>query len=152
MILYEVLRLYPPVVAMNRRTHRPTELGGVTYPAGVMLVTPVMFIHRDPALWGDDAGEFNPGRFADGVSKACKDPGAFVPFSWGPRICIGQNFALLEAKVAICFMLQRFAFELSPAYVHAPYTVLTLHPQHGVLVRLRRLRTVTSSPSSNAHA
>jgi cytochrome P450 len=152
MILYEVLRLYPPVVAMNRRTHRPTELGGVTYPPGVMLVTPVMFIHRDPAVWGDDAGEFNPGRFADGVSKACKDPGAFVPFSWGPRICIGQNFALLEAKVAICFMLQRFAFELSPAYVHAPYTVLTLHPQHGVPIRLHRLRTVTSSPSSNAHA
>jgi cytochrome P450 len=152
MILYEVLRLYPPVVAMNRRTHRPTELGGVTYPPGVMLVTPVMFIHRDPALWGDDAGEFNPGRFADGVSKACKDPGAFAPFSWGPRICIGQNFALLEAKVAICFMLQRFAFDLSPAYVHAPYTVLTLHPQHGVPIRLHRLRTVTSSPSSNAHA
>ncbi|GJM93840.1 hypothetical protein PR202_ga10431 [Eleusine coracana subsp. coracana] len=124
---------------MNRRTHRHTKLGGVTYPPGVMFVTPVMFIHRDPAVWGDDAGEFNPGRFADGVSKACKDPSAFVPFSWGSRVCIGQNFALLEAKAAICMILQRFAFELSPAYVHAPYTVLTLHPQHGVPVRLRRL-------------
>ncbi|TVU35862.1 hypothetical protein EJB05_17769, partial [Eragrostis curvula] len=139
MVLYEVLRFYPPVVNMNRRTHRHTELGGVTYPPGVMLVMPVMFIYRDPALWGDDAGEFNPGRFAEGVSKACKDPGAFVPFSWGPRICIGQNFALVEAKMAVCMMLQRFAFELSPAYVHAPYTVLTLHPQHGVPVRLRWL-------------
>lgn len=139
MVLYEVLRLYPPVAAINRRTRQPTKLGGVTYPAGVMLTTPVMFIHRDPALWGSDADEFNPGRFADGVSKACRDPGAFAPFSWGPRVCIGQNFALLEAKLAVSMILQRFAFEVSPAYVHAPYTVLTLHPQHGAPVRLRRL-------------
>jgi cytochrome P450 len=139
MVLYEVLRLYPPALFINRRTHKQTELGGVTYPPDVMVVVPIMFIHRDPALWGHDAGEFNPRRFAEGVSKACSDPGAFIPFSWGPRICIGQNFALLEAKLAICMILQRFAFELSPAYVHAPYNVLTLHPQHGVLVRLRRL-------------
>uniref|UniRef100_A0A0D9V352 Cytochrome P450 n=1 Tax=Leersia perrieri TaxID=77586 RepID=A0A0D9V352_9ORYZ len=138
MVLYEVLRLYPPVVLMNRRTYKAIELGGVTYPPGVMLALPVLFIHRDTAVWGHDAGEFNPGRFAEGVAKACNDPGAFFPFSWGPRICIGQNFALLEAKVAISMILQRFAFELSPAYAHAPYTVLTLHPQHGVPVRLRR--------------
>ncbi|KAF0919791.1 hypothetical protein E2562_031654 [Oryza meyeriana var. granulata] len=139
MVLNEVLRMYPPVVQMNRRTYKEIELGGVTYPPGVMLALPVLFIHRDAAVWGHDAGEFNPGRFAKGVAKACKDPGAFFPFSRGPRICIGQNFALLEAKVALSMILQRFAFELSPAYVHAPYTVLTLHPQHGVPVRLRRL-------------
>jgi cytochrome P450 len=141
MVLHEVLRLYPPVVMMNRRTYKEIELGGVRYPAGVMLSLPVLFIHRDAAAWGHDAGEFDPGRFAEGVARACKDPGAgaFFPFSWGPRICIGQNFALLEAKVALGMILQRFAFELSPAYAHAPYTVLTLHPQHGVPVRLRRL-------------
>lgn len=139
MVLNEVLRLYPPVVLLNRRTYKKIELGGVTYPPGVMLALPIMIIHRDPGVWGDDADEFNPGRFAEGVSKACRDPGAFFPFSWGPRTCIGQNFALLEAKVAVSMILQRFAFELSPAYVHAPYTVLTLHPQHGVPVRLHRL-------------
>ena len=140
MVLYEVLRLYPPALFINRRTHKQTELGGVTYPADVMLVVPIMFIHRDPALWGHDAGEFNPGRFAEGVSKACSDPGAFIPFSWGPRISIGQNSALLEAKLAISMVLQRFAFELSPEYAHAPVSILSLHPQHSVMVRLRRLR------------
>ncbi|RLN24398.1 cytochrome P450 72A11-like isoform X2 [Panicum miliaceum] len=112
MVLYEVLRLYPPALFVNRRTHKQTELGGVMYPPDVTFVVPIMFIHRDPALWGHDAGEFNPGRFAEGVSKACSDPGAFIPFSWGPRICIGQNFALLEAELAISMVLQRFEFEL----------------------------------------
>ncbi|CAL4955901.1 unnamed protein product [Urochloa decumbens] len=139
MVLYEVLRLYPPALFVNRRTHKKTEFGGVIYPADCMFVIPIMFIHRDPELWGQDAGEFNPGRFAEGVSKACSDPGAFIPFSWGPRICIGQNFALLEVKLAISMILQRFAFELSPEYVHAPCSILTIHPQHSVLVRMRRL-------------
>ncbi|CAM0881784.1 unnamed protein product [Alopecurus aequalis] len=139
MVFNEVLRLYPPVVLINRRTYKKIELGGVTYPPDVMLALNIMSIHHDPGIWGDDADEFNPGRFADGVTKACSDPGAFFPFSWGPRNCIGQNFALLEAKVAISMILQRFAFELSPSYVHAPCTVLTLHPQHGVPVRLHRL-------------
>jgi len=139
MVCNEVLRLYPPVLNINRRTYKKIELGGITYPPNVMLLLQIMFIHRDPAIWGDDSGEFNPGRFADGVSKASTDPGAFFAFSSGPRNCIGQNFALLEAKVAISMILQHFAFELSPTYVHAPYTVLTLHPQHGVPVRLHRL-------------
>ena len=129
MVLYEVLRLYPPALFINRRTHKQTELGGVTYPADVMLVVPIMFIHRDPA---PGAREARP--------KACSDPGVFIPFSWGPRICISQNFALLEAKLAISMVLQRFAFELSPEYAHAPVSILSLHPQHSVLVRLRRLR------------
>jgi len=104
-----------------------------------MVVVPIMFIHRDPALWRHDAAEFNPRRFAEGVSKACSDPGAFIPFSWGPRICIGQNFALLEAKMALCTILQHFSFELSPSYTHAPYTVITLHPQHGAQIKLTKL-------------
>ncbi|KAM0878355.1 hypothetical protein ACQ4PT_034928 [Festuca glaucescens] len=132
MVFNEVLRLY-------RRTYKEIELGGVTYPPGVMLALNIMSIHRDPAIWGDDSDEFNPGRFAEGVTKACSDPGAFFPFSWGPRNCIGQNFALLEAKVAISMILQRFTFDLSPSYMHAPCTVLTLHPQHDVPIRLRRL-------------
>jgi cytochrome P450 len=66
-------------------------------------------------------------------------PGRLHPLQLGPRICIGQNFALLEAKLAISMVLQCFAFELSPEYAHAPVSILSLHPQHSVLVRLRRL-------------
>ncbi|XP_051225064.1 cytochrome P450 CYP72A616 [Lolium perenne] len=139
MILYEVLRLYPPITILTRRTYKAMELGGIKYPAGVNLMLPILFIHHDPNLWGKDASEFNPERFADGISNAAKHPGSFFPFGGGPRICIGQNFALLEAKMALSTILQNFSLELSPSYTHAPYTVITLHPQHGAQIRMKKI-------------
>ncbi|KAK1693201.1 hypothetical protein QYE76_009898 [Lolium multiflorum] len=138
MILNEVLRLYPPAVTMNRKTSKETQIGGITYPADIVLEMPIILLHHSPDLWGDDVLEFKPERFAEGISKATKDgrPG-FFPFGWGPRICIGQNFTLLEAKMALSMILQRFEWRLSPSYAHAPCTVLTLQPQHGAQIMLK---------------
>jgi len=136
MILNEALRLYPPAVLLRRQTYKPMKLGSLSIPAGIGLLLPILAIHHDPSLWGNDAKEFNPSRFSEGIAKAAKHPLAFMPFGNGPRICVGQNFALLEAKVVLAMVLQQFSFVTSPSYAHAPIVVLTMQPQHGAQVIL----------------
>ncbi|KAK4368425.1 hypothetical protein RND71_012217 [Anisodus tanguticus] len=141
MILNEVLSLYLPVIALYKRTYKECRIGDLYIPAGVDLTLPIVLINRDTELWGDDAEEFKTERFAEGISHACKVPTqmAFMPFEWGPRTCIGQNFSMIETKVALSMILKQFYFKLSPAYAHAPYTVLTLQPQHGAQIMFHPL-------------
>ncbi|MCO5604058.1 hypothetical protein L7F22_058215 [Adiantum nelumboides] len=139
MILQESLRLYPPAVAVFRKTIKDEMLGSISIPKGTGLAIPILPLHVDPELWGADALEFNPLRFANGVLKACKQPSAFLPFGGGPRICVGQNFAMMEAKIVLSMILQKFRFRVSPGYRHAPIARLTLQPEHGMQILLEPL-------------
>ncbi|KAG9451182.1 hypothetical protein H6P81_011147 [Aristolochia fimbriata] len=139
MVLLEVLRLYCPVIAMFRKASKDMKLGKLMIPKDTTISMPVAMIHRDKEYWGEDANEFNPLRFTDGAARAAKHPNALIPFSVGPRTCIGQNFAMLEAKLVIAMILQRFSFSLSPKYKHAPANKLTLQPEYGLPILLRPL-------------
>lgn len=137
MILHEVLRLFPALPYIFRYTKSETKVGRLSIPKEVELCLLVMNAHYDTQYWGDDALEFNPQRFSQGLSKASKDHVAFYPFGWGPRICIGQNFAFLEAKIALATILQHFSFQLSPSYTHAPALLVTVRPQYGAPIILQ---------------
>ncbi|CAM0875609.1 unnamed protein product [Alopecurus aequalis] len=139
MVLYEVLRLYSPAVAFFRKTYKKIEIGGITYPAGVLIELPLLLMNHDANIWGNDVHEFRPERFTNGISKASKNPGAFLPFGWGPRICIAQHFALIEAKIALCMIIQHFEFELGPSYTHAVDNRKLMRPLHGAQIKLRAI-------------
>ncbi|KAG0456371.1 hypothetical protein HPP92_024159 [Vanilla planifolia] len=138
MILWETLRLYPPVVSLARQACRDVRLGEICVPKGTQIYIPTLAIHHDKGIWGKDASEFNPMRF----SEANRRPmAAFIPFGLGTRICVGQNLVMVEAKLAVAVILQRYAFRVSDSYVHAPIQLLTLQPQHGASIEFRRLET-----------
>ncbi|CAN4122018.1 unnamed protein product [Withania somnifera] len=140
MVLNETLRLYPPVIYLVRRATRETRMGGLAIPAGLEFFIPPLAIHSNCELWGVDAHLFKPERFAEGVSKATRDQlMAFIPFGFGPRKCVGMNFATMEAKIALAMILQRYKFSLSPNYTHTPTVVLNLQPKQGVQVMLNPL-------------
>ncbi|MED6155496.1 hypothetical protein PIB30_005696 [Stylosanthes scabra] len=139
MILNEVLRLYPPGLFFSRTVDKDIKMENLSLPAGVKVTLPILYIHHDRELWGDDAKEFKPERFSEGIAKATKGRLSYFPFGWGPRICIGQNFSLMEAKIFLTLLLQSFTFELSPAYTHAPLNFFTLIPMHGAQIVLRKL-------------
>ncbi|KDP32358.1 hypothetical protein JCGZ_13283 [Jatropha curcas] len=149
MILNESLRLYPPTIATIRRSKTDVELGGYKIPRGTELLIPILAVHHDQSIWGNDANEFNPGRFCDGVAKAAKHSIAFIPFGLGVRTCIGQNLAILQAKLTLAIILQRFSFTLAPSYQHAPTVLMLLYPQYGAPIIFKSLANQNPNDPSN---
>ncbi|GAB4832308.1 hypothetical protein Ancab_006319 [Ancistrocladus abbreviatus] len=135
MVINESLRLYPPATVLPRMAFEDIKLGNLLIPKGLSIWIPVLAIHHSEELWSKDANEFNPLRFA---SKSFI-PGRFIPFGGGPRNCVGQTFAMIEAKIILAMLVSRFRFSLSSSYRHAPVIVLTIKPKYGVQVCLKPL-------------
>lgn len=137
MVINESLRLYPPASVLPRMAFEDFKLGDLHIPKGLSIWVPVLAIHHSEEIWGKDVNEFNPERFA---SKSFAGPARnFLPFAAGPRNCVGQSFALMEAKIILAMLISKFSFDISESYRHAPVIVLTIKPKYGVHIRLTPL-------------
>lgn len=131
------MRLYPPVGAlMSRRVIKPLHLGAWTVPAGALLRITPWVIQRD-ARWFPEPKVFRPERF---VAAAEPPPrGAWMPFGTGPRVCIGQHFAMLEMTLVAALLLQRYELLTVPGEAPPePEFNVTLRPSKPLQLRLRR--------------
>ena len=136
-VLMETLRLWPTAPAFAVKPSEDTLLGGryPLTPKDTLLVLQPM-LHRDPAVWGDDAERFDPDRFAPENAEKLP-PNAWKPFGNGARACIGRPFAMQEAQLVMAMLLQRFDIVLAdPGYQLEVAETLTIKP-HGLDIRAK---------------
>jgi cytochrome P450 len=140
-VFKEALRLYPPVYVAGRDSNEATVLAGYEIPPLTQVAYSAWSIHRSPHVWPDPL-RFDPDRFLP-ENEAKRHRYAWVPFGAGPRVCIGNHFAIMEAQLALAVLLRRARFELDGE--EEPEPSATLRPRHGVRVRVRLRNAATMS-------
>src|SRR5579863_994910 len=136
-ILTESLRLYPPAWGIARLAEEEHEIAGYPVFPGYGMATAQWVVHRDPR-WFDAPLEFRPERWEKGLAKQLPRF-AYFPFGGGPRQCIGNTFALMEASVVLATIGQKFRFQLVPGQKVEPFASITMRPKSGIRVRLEGL-------------
>jgi len=136
MVLEEAMRLYPPVWILMRRAVQDDEIGGYSIPAKSSILWSSYLSHRLPDFW-EKPEQFYPEHFSE--EQSAKRPRhAYMPFSSGPRICIGNTFAMTEMPLILATIAQQYRLSLVPGHSVEPEPHLTLRPKNGVLASLER--------------
>lgn len=130
-VVQEALRLYPPVWLLSRRAVGDDELGEFDVPAGTLVCVSPYILHRDERFWKEPE-RFDPDRFTEERSADRPDY-AYIPFSGGPRHCVGRHLAMLEAQLVLATIRQRVRVTLVQGHPIEPEALVTLRPRYGVL-------------------
>jgi cytochrome P450 len=133
-ILTESMRLYPPAWGMARLVKEEVEVAGYKLVEGNGVACAQWVVHRDPR-WFEDAERFLPERWDGDLGKRLPRF-AYFPFGGGPRQCIGNSFALMEATLVLATIAQRFRFKLVEGHPVKPLASITLRPAHGIRATL----------------
>ncbi|HKO89566.1 MAG TPA: cytochrome P450, partial [Polyangiaceae bacterium] len=134
-VFKEALRLYPPAYVVGRCSLTETRIGRHVLPRGQVALINVYGIHRRPELY-PEPDLFRPERFLDGAEKRLPK-GAYIPFGGGPRICVGNHFALMEGQLVLARRAQRFRLAGSvEGLLPAGEPLITLRPKQSVRMRV----------------
>ncbi|MBA2679286.1 MAG: cytochrome P450 [Ktedonobacteraceae bacterium] len=133
-VIQETMRLYPPAFFIIRHTKADDEIGGYPVPANSIIFLMAHQMHRHPAIW-EEPERFDPERFTPERS-ASRPRFAYIPFGGGPRICIGNSLAMMEAQLVLATVVQQYSLRLVPGHPVEPQMVLTTRPRHGLPMTL----------------
>lgn len=135
-VFKEALRIYPPLPLYARDTLEDISVGGYQIPKETPVLISPLGTHHRPELW-PDSEKFDPDRFLPDA-EAARHRYAYIPFSAGPRICIGNHFALMEATLVLTTLLRHFDFRLNDDTVVVPEIDSALRPKQNLVMFIRR--------------
>lgn len=134
-VVHEAMRLYPPGWLLSRRAVQADHLGGYPIAAGSHVFICPYLLHRHPRYW-EAAEAFRPERFADGLGAVQRF--AYIPFSAGPRHCVGESFAMIEMLMHVVVMARRFEFLTVGDDAPVIESHINLRAADGILLKLKR--------------
>jgi cytochrome P450 len=136
MIIQETMRLYPPVWALSRQFNEAEEIRGHRVPPNVPVVVMPYVTHRHPAFWDNPEG-FEPERFTPERS-AGRPRYAYFPFGGGPRQCLGNHFAMMEAQLILATVAQKYRLHALPGHPVDVAPWVSLRPRFGLMMTLHK--------------
>jgi cytochrome P450 len=143
MVIKEAMRLYPPAFAVTRQNIEDVTIADYPIKKNSIVMVNIYGMHRDVRFF-ENPDQFRPERFS---TENEKNPSkyAYLPFGGGPRVCIGNQFAMMEAKLVLATLAQRFQLSLAPGHQVVPERVFTLRPKYGLkmLAHIRESLAVT---------
>jgi cytochrome P450 len=146
-VVKEAMRLYPPVPSIGRQALSECEIGGYRIPQGAQIALVQWIVHRDPR-WFDHPEEFRPQRWDNDLARRLPR-GAYFPFGDGPRICIGNHFAIMEAVLILATVAQRYRLALVPGFELDLLPSITLRPKRGIPMVLHERSQGWSKPGAS---
>ena len=136
-VLKEAMRLYPPAPVMNRVVREDTMLGHEKLEKGTLIVIPVYALHRHRKLWSDP-DVFDPTRFTPENEKS-HARAQYMPFGFGPRLCIGMSFAMMEGQALLATLVRGARFDWDGQTAPEPLSRVTLRPRGGMPLTVETL-------------
>ena len=133
-VIDESMRCFPPAWIMGRKTIEEDVINGYEIPAGTNVIMPIYVVHHDERVW-ENPYEFQPERFAMENVKE-KHKYSYFPFGGGPRLCIGNNFAIQEMQVCLAMFLQKFRIEVDEDFVPELDPLVTLRPKNPIYAKI----------------